>query len=110
MVLLLVIIYLAFISLGLPDALFGVSWPVVHEEFGLDVGFASVVTVIVVVGTVWTSFFAGRIIRRFGTGRVTAVSVGLTALGLGGISFSTSIWMTIASSIPLGIGAGAVDP
>ena len=109
MILLLVIIYLAFISLGLPDALFGVSWPVVHQEFGLDVGFASVVTVIVAVGTVWTSFFAGKVIRRFGTGKVTAVSVGLTAVALLGISFSVSIWMTIAFSIPLGIGAGAVD-
>jgi len=109
MILLLVIIYLAFISLGLPDALFGVSWPVVHQEFGLDVGFASVVTVIVAVGTVWTSFFAGKVIRRYGTGKVTAVSVGLTAVALLGISFSTSIAMTIAFSIPLGIGAGAVD-
>ena len=109
MTLLLVIIYLAFISLGLPDSLFGVAWPVVHLEFGLDVGFASVVTVIVVLGTVWTSLFAGKAIRRFGTGKVTAVSVAFTAVALVGISFAPSIWFMIGCSILLGIGAGAVD-
>lgn len=107
--LLLVIIYLAFISLGLPDSMFGVAWPIIHLEFGLDKSFASYVTIIVALGTIWTSFFTGKIIRKFGTGKVTAFSVGITALALLGISFAPSIWLTIACSIPLGIGAGAVD-
>ena len=107
--LLLVIIYLAFISLGLPDSLFGVSWPLMHVEFNLDTGFAGVVTIIVILGTVATSLLTGKIIRRIGTGKLTAFSVLLTAIALVGISVSPSIWLLLPFSIMLGIGAGAVD-
>lgn len=107
--LLLVIIYMAFISLGLPDSLFGVSWPLMHIQFGVDVGFASAMTVIISLGTVASSFLSGVVLRKFGTAKVTAVSVLLTALSLLGISFSNSVWLVVAFSIPLGIGAGAVD-
>lgn len=108
-VLLLVVIYIAFISLGLPDSLFGVTWPVVHLELGVDEGFASLYMLIVGAGTATVSFIAGPLIRKLGTGWVTAISVLLTALGLFGMSIAPSIVLIIISSIVLGIGAGAVD-
>lgn len=108
-ILLLVVIYIAFIALGLPDSLFGVTWPVIHTELGLDEGFASVYMLIIGAGTAMVSFIAGPIIRRIGTGWVTAISVLLTALGLYGMSLAPNIVFIIASSIVLGVGAGAVD-
>jgi len=108
-ILLLVIIYIAFISLGLPDSLFGVSWPVIHIEYGLDEGFASLYAIIVSAGTTTVSFIAGPLIRKWGTGWVTAISVLLTAVGLLGIGLSSNVWLMIPSAIILGIGAGAVD-
>lgn len=109
MVLLLIIIYISFLSLGLPDALFGVSWPLMHVEFGLDNALAGVVTIIVVVGTIIMSLLTGKLIRRIGTGKLTAFSVLLTAIALIGISLSPSIWLMLPCSVLLGIGAGAVD-
>lgn len=108
-ILLLVIIYIAFISLGLPDSLFGVSWPVIHLEYGLDESFASLYAIIVSAGTTTVSFIAGPMIRKWGTGWVTAISVLLTAVGLLGIGLSTNVWLMIPSAIILGVGAGAVD-
>lgn len=107
--LLLVVIYIAFISLGLPDSLFGVTWPVVHTELGVDEGFASLYMLIVGAGTATVSFIAGPLIRKLGTGWVTAISVLLTVLGLLGMSIAPGIVLIIISSIVLGIGAGAVD-
>lgn len=107
--LLLIIIYLTFISLGLPDSLFGVSWPIMHINFNLDIGYASLITVLIGLGTVWTSLFAGKLIRKFGTGIVTTVSILLTIIGLIGISFSPNIYIMIGFAIVLGIGAGAID-
>lgn len=109
MLILLILIYIAFISLGLPDSLFGVSWPVMHVDLGLDESFASVVSVIIAVGTVCTSIFAGKVIRKFGTGNVTAVSVLLTAVGLFGISLAPNIFVMVAFAVVLGTGAGAID-
>ncbi|MEG2453771.1 MAG: MFS transporter, partial [Clostridia bacterium] len=96
-------------SLGLPDSLFGVAWPVIHIEFGIDQGFASLMTIIIGCGTIWTSIFAGKAIRKFGTGIITAFSVCFTAVGLIGISFSQNVWVMIVFCIILGIGAGAID-
>ena len=107
--LLLVIIYIGFISLGLPDSVFGVSWPVMHIDFHLDQSFASIMTVIIACGTVWTSMVAGKVIRKFGTGKVAGISILMTAISLVGISFAPSIWFVILFMIILGIGAGAVD-
>lgn len=107
--LLLIIIYIAFISLGLPDSLFGASWPVMRMQFGMPVSYAGFVTVTISVGTVVASLMSDRVIRRFGPGLVTAVSVAMTAVALVGISFSTEYWMIILCSVPLGLGAGAVD-
>lgn len=106
---LIIVIYIVFISLGLPDSLFGVVWPVVHREFGVAESFASVYSVIVAMTSGGVSFFAGRLIRKFGTGRVTFVSVLLTAVGLLGTSFAPNLWVMMFFSVVMGYGAGAID-
>ena len=106
---LLIVIYFVFISLGLPDSLFGVSWPVVHVEFGIPEGFASAYGIIIGVCTGGVSFVAGKLIRKFGTGKVTFFSTLLTVVGLVGISFSPNIVCMIICSVILGYGAGAID-
>lgn len=109
MILLLVVIYIVFISLGLPDSLLGVAWPVLHTEFGIPENFASVFSIIVGICTGAVSFIAGKLIRKFGTGKVTLVSILLTAIGLIGISLSPNIVVMIIFSVILGYGAGAID-
>ncbi len=109
MLLILAVIYIVFISLGLPDSLFGVAWPVVHTEFGVSESFASVYSVIISVCTGGVSFVSGRLIRKFGTSKVTFVSILLTALGLIGISFSPNIAVMMLFSVIMGYGAGAID-
>ena len=106
---LLIIIYIVFISLGLPDSLFGVSWPVVHLDFGVPESFAALYSIITGVCTGGVSFVAGRLIRRFGTGKVTFFSTLLTVLGLVGISFSPNLFVMMAFAIVMGYGAGAID-
>lgn len=105
----LVVIYVVFISLGLPDSLFGVAWPVLGGEFGLPEGFASVYSTIVGICSGGASFVAGIVIRKFGTPLVSLFSIILTAVGLVGISFSPNIWVMIFFAIVLGYGAGAID-
>ncbi len=107
--LLLAVIYLAFISLGLPDSLFGVSWPLMHLELGLKESFAAIYMLIVGVCTAGVSFLAGPIIRKLGTEWVTSVSVLLTAIGMLGIGLAASVWVMVAFSVALGVGAGAID-
>lgn len=109
MVFLLIVIYIVFISLGLPDSLLGVAWPVLHTEFGIPESFASVFSIIVGICTGAVSFIAGRLIRKFGTGNVTFFSILLTAVGLVGISLSPNIIVMIIFSVILGYGAGAID-
>lgn len=109
MMFLLVVIYIVFISLGLPDSLFGVAWPVVHRELGISESFASIYSIIVGVCTGGVSFFAGKLIRKFGTGKVTLFSILLTAIGLLGISFSPNVAVMMLFSVVLGYGAGAID-
>lgn len=109
MILLLAVIYITFISLGLPDSLFGVAWPVAHIEFGISESFGSIYSVIVAVTTGGISFFAGSLIRKFGTGPVTAVSVLLTAISMLGISFAPNIWVMVIFAVIGGYGAGAID-
>ncbi len=109
MTLILIVIYIVFISLGLPDSLFGVAWPVVHTEFGISEGFASVYSIIIGVCTGGVSFVAGRLIRKFGTSKVTFVSILITALGLVAISLSPNIAVMLVSSVIMGYGAGAID-
>lgn len=106
---LLIIIYIAFISLGLPDAILGSAWPMIYQDLNVEVSYAGIATMIIAGGTIVSSFFSGKLIKRFGTGKVTTFSVFLTAAGLLGIYFAPSfIWICLLG-IPLGLGAGAVD-
>lgn len=107
--LLLAIIYLAFISLGLPDALLGSAWPTMYTEFGVPVSYAGIISMIIALGTIISSLQSDRLTRRFGTGKVTAVSVGTTAAALLGFSFTHSFWLLCLWAVPYGLGAGSVD-
>ena len=107
--LLLIIIYIAFIGLGIPDSLFGTAWPAIYPEFGLPVSFATLVTVIISCGTIISSLFAARLINRFGTGIITALSTVFTALALFGFSISGNLLHMCLFAVPLGLGAGAID-
>lgn len=107
--LLLVMIYLSFISLGLPDALLGSAWPTMYPQFGVPVSYAGVISMIISLGTIVSSLQSDRLTRRFGPGKVTAVSVGLTAAALWGFSASGSFWMLCLWAVPYGLGAGSVD-
>lgn len=107
--LLLALIYIAFISLGLPDALLGASWPIMHLEFGVSVSLAGVIAVTISLGTVVSSLMSDRLTLWLGAGKVTAISVGLTALALFGFSQSTEFWHLLVWAIPYGLGAGSVD-
>jgi len=107
--LLLAIIYVAFISLGLPDSLLGSAWPILHAELGVPLSFAGIVTMVISGGTILSSLLSDALTRRFGAGRVTAVSVGLTAAALFGFSVSNEFWMLCLWAVPYGLGAGAID-
>lgn len=107
--LLLALIYLAFIGLGLPDALLGTAWPVMYPELGVDVSSMGIVTFIISCGTIISSLNSDRLTRRFGAGKVTAISIGLTAVALLGFSFSRSFWQLCVLAVPYGLGAGSVD-
>ena len=106
---LLFVIYMAFIGLGVPDSLFGTAWPAIYTEFGLPLSWGSFVTVTVCCGTVISSVISGRVIRRFGTGRVAAASTAMTAAALLGYSLCGSFWFFFLWAVPLGLGAGAID-
>ena len=107
--LLLAIIYLAFISLGLPDGLLGAAWPTMYQEFAVPVSYAGAVSMIISFGTILSSLQSDRLTRRLGTGKVTAISVGMTAAALFGFSFSHSFVAVCLWAIPYGLGAGSVD-
>jgi len=107
--LLLAIIYLAFISLGLPDSLLGAAWPAMYGGLGVPVSCAGVLSTIIAVGTVVSSLLSDRLTRKLGAGRVTAISVGLTAAALFGFSVSHSFWLLCLWAVPYGLGAGSVD-
>lgn len=107
--LLLAIIYLAFISLGLPDSLLGSAWPAMRLELGTPISYAGIISMIIAIGTIISSLLSSRVIRRFGPGLVTAVSVAMTAAALFGFSISNSFILLCLWAIPYGLGAGAVD-
>ncbi len=107
--LLLVIIYLAFISLGLPDSLLGSAWPTMYEEFNVPVSYAGAISMIISFGTILSSLQSDRLTRKFGTGVVTAFSVLLTAAALFGFSVSHSFFALCLWAVPYGLGAGSVD-
>lgn len=106
---LLIVIYIVFVSLGLPDSLFGVAWPVVHTDFQIDQSFASFYSIITGVCTGGVSFVAGKMLRKFGTAKVTLFSTLLTVVALFGMSFSPNIVLMMFFAVVLGYGAGAID-
>lgn len=107
--LLLAIIYLAFISLGLPDALLGAAWPSMYPQFDVPVSYAGIISMIIALGTVVSSLQSDRLTKKLGTGKVTALSVLMTALALFGFATSHSFGMLCLWAIPYGLGAGSVD-
>lgn len=106
---LLVIIYAAFLGLGLPDGLLGSSWSVLRLDIGATTEMAGYISLTVSFGTVISSLFASKLLYKFGTGKVTLGSIFLTAIALTGISFSDAFVYLILLAIPLGLGAGCVD-
>ena len=107
--LLLPIIYLAFISLGLPDSLLGSAWPSMYPLLGVPVSYAGILSMIISFGTIVSSLNSDRLTRALGAGKVTAISVGMTAAALFGFSISTQFWMLCLWAVPYGLGAGSVD-
>ena len=107
--LLLTIIYMAFISLGLPDSLLGSAWPVMRLELGAPISYAGIISMIISVGTIVSSLLSNRLIHKLGPGLVTAASVGMTAAALFGFSVSGSFALLCLWAVPYGLGAGAVD-
>lgn len=107
--LLLAVIYLSFISLGLPDSLLGAAWPTMYHEFQVPVSYAGIISMIISGGTIFSSLQTDRLTRKLGTGKLTALSVATTAIALFGFSVSHSYWMLLLWAIPYGLGAGCVD-
>lgn len=107
--LLLALIYLAFISLGLPDALLGSAWPAIYSDFMVTVSYAGIVSVIISMGTIVSSLLSDRLISWLGTGKITAISVGLTAVAILGFALAPNFWALCICAIPYGLGAGSID-
>ncbi len=107
--LLLAIIYLSFISLGLPDSLLGSAWPSMYGQFQVPISYAGIISMIIALGTIISSLQSDRLTRKLGAGKVTAISVGMTALALFGFSVSGSFWALCLWAVPYGLGAGSVD-
>ena len=107
--LLLAVIYMAFISLGLPDALLGSAWPSMYTEFQVPVSYAGMISMVIAAGTIVSSLQSDRLTKKLGAGKVTAISVGMTALALFGFSVSHSFWVLCLWAVPYGLGAGSVD-
>ena len=107
--LLLAIIYLAFISLGLPDSLLGSAWPTMYIQFGVPISYAGIISMIIAGGTIISSLQSDRLTKWLGTGKVTAISVATTAVALLGVSFIHYFWALCLWAIPYGLGAGSVD-
>ncbi len=107
--LLLAIIYLAFISLGLPDSLLGSAWPTMYGQLNVPISFAGIISSIIAVGTVISSLFSDKLTKSLGAGKITTISVAMTATALAGFSFSNQFWMLCLFAIPYGLGAGSVD-
>ncbi|MBP2115443.1 MFS transporter [Paenibacillus silagei] len=105
----LIIIYLAFISLGLPDSMLGAAWPIIRLDFGAPVELAGLLSMIVVAGTIISSLASSVVLKRLGTGLVTFISVAVTALALLGFSYSSSVVWVALLALPLGLGAGSID-
>ena len=107
--LLLPVIYLTFVSLGLPDSLLGSAWPVMYPELGAPVAAQSALSMLISACTIVSSLATAKLVRRWGTGRLVAASVGLTAAAILGFSACKEFWQLVALAVPYGLGAGAID-
>lgn len=107
--LLLIVIYISYIGLGIPDSLFGAAWPAIHTEFDIPVSSAGYITMLISVCTALSSVVSAKLVNRFSTKWVVAVSTAFTAVALFGFSFSSNIYILCLFAIPLGFGAGAID-
>ena len=107
--LLLAVIYISFISLGLPDGLLGSAWPIMYPEMEVPVSYSGIIFLIISIGTVISSLLSDRLTRRFGPAKVTAASVAMTAAALLGFSVSHNFFPLCLWAIPYGLGAGSVD-
>lgn len=107
--LLLVIIYIAFISLGLPDSLLGSAWPSMYVEFGVPISYMGIISMIIAIGTIVSSLQSDKLYHKFGTGKITTISVAITAVSLLGFSTSHSFGSLCFWAVPYGLGAGSVD-
>ena len=106
---LIIVIFIAYISLGIPDSLFGAAWPAIYGEMSLPVSYANFITVIHATGTIISSLCSARLIKKLGTPKVTLLSVLLTSFALLGFSLSDNIYWLCLSAVPLGLGAGSID-
>ena len=106
---LLAIIYLAFISLGLPDSMLGAAWPDMYIDFGVPLSYAGILSAIIAAGTIVSSLQSDRMTLKLGTGRVTAISVAMTAIALLGFATTHQFWLLCLWAIPYGLGGGSVD-
>lgn len=107
--LLLAVIYVAFISLGLPDSLLGAAWPTMSQDLAVPVSWAGGISAVISMFTIVSALLSDRMTLRFGTGRITAVSVALTAMALAGFSVAPNYWLLLLIAVPYGLGAGGVD-
>lgn len=107
--LLLAVIYVAFISLGLPDSLLGSAWPTMSQDLNVPVAWAGGISAVISMFTIVSALLSDRMTLKFGAGKVTAVSVALTAAALAGFSVTSNYWVLLAVAIPYGLGAGGVD-
>ena len=107
--LLISIIYLAFISLGLPDSLLGSAWPIMHQEIDVSISLMGIISMVVSVSTIISSLLSHKLTNKFGTKWVTTISVFISAISLLGFSYSKNIWMILLFAIPYGLGAGGID-
>ncbi len=106
---LLIVIYISFIGLGIPDSLLGAAWPAMYSDLNVPISSAGWLSLVITALTMISSLGSPRIIKRFSAGKITSLSVLLTVIGLGGTSLSTNLWQLCLSSIPLGLGAGTID-
>lgn len=109
MTFLLLVTYIAFIGLGLPDTILGAAWPLMFGEFRVPISVVSAVSIVISFGTILSSLFSVSVLRRFGTGKVVLASVLLTAVALLGYSVSGEFWLLCLFAVPLGIGGGSID-
>lgn len=109
MIFIIILVYLSFIALGLPDTLLGAAWPSMHKNLDVSLAFAGILSIIVSLGTILSSLICGFFVNKYGTAKITVCSIGLTLLGVLGYSFSNEFYHLCFWAIPLGIGAGGVD-